>query len=297
MAGTLEIFRKELADHLTSQRLVIMAILVYTIAISVSYTSILEIWKELSRTSGANVFLRLFTTQSDMVPSFLSFIAFFGPLISLLLVFDSVNRERSQGTVGIILSQPIHKDSFIIGKFAATSATILLILSTVIVIVTGIGIAILGSLPTVEETLRLISFLLITDVYLSFWIGLGLLFSIVFKREGTSALASLATWLFFTIFFYMLAGYAQSIGADVEILLYVSPSELYTTASNVIMEPLMRVLSPVSYETIIKMIPNPLSFWDSILLIWPHITALFAGMIIIFIVSYVSFIKQEIRST
>jgi ABC-2 type transport system permease protein len=297
MAGTLEIFRKELADHLTSQRLVIMAILVYTIAISVSYTSIMEIWKELSRTSGANVFLRLFTTQSDMVPSFLSFIAFFGPLISLLLVFDSVNRERSQGTVGIILSQPIHKDSFIIGKFAATSATILLILSTVIVIVTGIGIAILGSLPTVEETLRLISFLLITDVYLSFWIGLGLLFSIVFKREGTSALASLATWLFFTIFFYMLAGYAQGIGADVEMLLYVSPSELYTTASNVIMEPLMRVLSPVSYETIIRMIPNPLSFWDSILLIWPHITALFAGMIIIFIVSYVSFIKQEIRST
>jgi ABC-2 type transport system permease protein len=297
MAGTLEIFRKELADHLTSQRLVIMAILVYTIAISVSYTSIMEIWKELSRTSGANVFLRLFTTQSDMVPSFLSFIAFFGPLISLLLVFDSVNRERSQGTVGIILSQPIHKDSFIIGKFAATSATILLILSTVIVIVTGIGIAILGSLPTVEETLRLISFLLITDVYLSFWIGLGLLFSIVFKREGTSALASLATWLFFTIFFYMLAGYAQGIGADVEMLLYVSPSELYTTASNVIMEPLMRVLSPVSYETIVKMIPNPLSFWDSILLIWPHITALFAGMIIIFIVSYVSFIKQEIRST
>ena len=297
MAGTLEIFRKELADHLTSQRLIIMAILVYTIAISVSYSSIMEIWKELSRTSGANVFLRLFTTQSDMVPSFLSFIAFFGPLIALLLVFDSVNRERSQGTVGIILSQPIHKDSFIIGKFAATSATILLILSTVIVIVTGIGIAILGSLPTVEETLRLISFLLITDVYLSFWIGLGLLFSIVFKREGTSALASLATWLFFTIFFYMLAGYAQGIGADVEMLLYVSPSELYTTASNVIMEPLMRVLSPVSYETIIKMIPNPLSFWDSILLIWPHITALFAGMIIIFIVSYVSFIKQEIRST
>jgi ABC-2 type transport system permease protein len=255
------------------------------------------IWKELSRTSGANVFLRLFTTQSDMVPSFLSFIAFFGPLIALLLVFDSINRERSQGTAGIILSQPIHKDSFIIGKFAATSATILLILSTVIVIVTGIGIAILGSLPTVEETLRLISFLIITNVYLSFWIGLGLLFSIVFKREGTSALASLATWLFFTIFFYMLAGYAQGIGADVEVLLYVSPSELYTTASNVIMEPLMRVLSPVSYETIIKMIPNPLSFWDSILLIWPHITALFAGMIIIFIISYVSFIKQEIRPT
>ena len=297
MAGTYEIFRKELADHLTSQRLIIMAILVYTIAISVSYTSIMGIWKDYTRTSGINAFLKLFTTQSDMVPSFLSFIAFFGPLIALLLVFDSINRERSQGTAGIILSQPIHKDSFIIGKFAATSATTMLILTSVVVIVTGIGVAILGSLPSVEEILRLITFLIITNVYLSFWIGLGLLFSILFKREGTSALASLATWLFFTIFFYMLASYAQGIGADVEMLLYISPSELYTTASNVIMEPLMRVLSPVSYETISKMIPNPLSFWDSVLIIWPHITALFAGMIIIFIASYVAFIKQEIRST
>jgi ABC-2 type transport system permease protein len=179
----------------------------------------------------------------------------------------------------------------------ATSATTLLILTSVIVIVTGMGITILGSLPSVEEVLRLLTFLIITNVYLSFWIGLGLLFSILFIREGTSALASLAAWLFFTIFFYMLAGYAQGIGADMELLLYVSPSELYTTASNVIMEPLMRVLSPVSYETIVKMIPNPLSFWDSVLLIWPHLTALFAGMIVIFIASYVTFIKQEIRST
>jgi ABC-2 type transport system permease protein len=295
LTGAIVIFRKELADHLTSYRLYIIAILVYLIAISVSYSSVLEIWKELTRTSGANVFLRLFTTQGELVPSFLGFMAFFGPLLSLLLVFDAINRERSQGTAGIILSQPIHKDSLILGKFAASSAIIMLILSTVIIIVTGFGIATLGALPTLEEVLRLIAFFIITSVYLSFWIGLGLFYSIIFVREGTSALASLATWLYFTIFFYMLASYFQSIGVDTELLLYFSPSELYTTASNVIMEPLMRILSPVSYETIIRMLPNPLSFQDSLLLIWPHITALIAGMIIIFIMSYVAFIRQEIR--
>ena len=297
MAGAIVIFRKELADHLTSYRLYIIAILVYLIAISVSYSSVMQIWKELIRTSGANVFLRLFTTQGGLVPSFLGFMAFFGPLLAVLLVFDAVNRERSQGPVGIILSQPIHKDSLILGKFAASSAVIMLVISTVIIIVTGIGIATLGTLPTLEEVLRLTAFFIITSVYLSFWIGLGLFYSIIFRREGTSALASLATWLFFTIFYYMLVGYFQSVGVDSELLLYLSPSELYTTASNVIMEPLMRVLSPVSYETIIRMMPNPLSFQESLLLIWPHITALIAGMIIIFIVSYVAFIRQEIRPT
>jgi len=297
LTGSFVVFKKELADHLTSQRIVIISILVYIISISMAYSSVMGIWKELSRTEGANVFLRLFTTQQGLVPSFLGFMAFFGPIIGLMLVFDAVNRETSQGTAGIIISQPIHKDSLLIGKYAASSATIFLILSTVIIIITGIGVAALGALPTIEEVYRLLAFLLLSGVYLSFWIGLGLLFSIVFKREGTSALASIATWLFFTIFYYMVIAFIQGVGGNIQLLLYLSPSEIYTTASNVIMEPTMRVLGPVSYQTILRMIPNPLSLEESLLLIWPHITALVAGMILIFIVSYVVFIKQEIRST
>jgi ABC-2 type transport system permease protein len=297
LVGTTVVFKKELADHLTSQRIVIISILIYIISISMAYSSVMGIWENLKRTEGANVFLQLFTTQSDLVPSFLGFMAFFGPIIGLILVFDAVNRERSQGTVGIVLSQPIYKDSLLIGKFAATSATILLIFSTVIIFVTGIGIATLGTLPTLEEVYRLIAFLLLTGVYLSFWVGLGLFFSIIFKREGTSALASIATWLFFTIFYYMAISLIQGTGGSIELMYYLSPSEIYTTASNVIMQPTMRVLGPVSYETIIRMIPNPLPLGESLLLIWPDLTALIAGMILIFIVSYVVFIKQEIRST
>ena len=267
MVGITVVFKKELADHLTSQRIVIISILIYIISISMAYSSVTGIWKELKRTEGANVFLQLFTTQSDLVPSFLGFMAFFGPIIGLILVFDAVNREWSQGTAGIVLSQPIHKDSLLIGKFAATSATILLIFSTVIVFVTGIGIATLGTLPTLEEVYRLITFVLLTGVYLTFWVGLGLLFSIIFKREGTSALASIATWIFFTIFYYMAIAFLQGIGGNYELLYYLSPSEIYTTASSVIMNPTMRVLGPVSYKTITRMIPNPLPLEESLLLI------------------------------
>lgn len=224
MVGTTVVFKKELADHLTSQRIIIISILIYIISISIAYSSVTYLWANLKRTGGANVFLQLFTTEAQLVPSFLGFMAFFGPIIGLILVFDTVNRESTQGTAGIVLSQPIHKDSLLIGKFAATSATIILILSTVVIFITGIGVATLGTLPTVEEVYRLITFVLLTGVYLTFWVGLGLLFSIIFKREGTSALASIATWLFFTIFYYMAIAFLQGIGGNYELLYYLSPS-------------------------------------------------------------------------
>jgi ABC-2 type transport system permease protein len=73
-----------------------------------SFSSISSIRLEFIRSGGENLFLKLFTTQTGMVPSFLGFLAFFGPLISLILVFDGINRESTQGTLGLVLSQPIH---------------------------------------------------------------------------------------------------------------------------------------------------------------------------------------------
>lgn len=297
MAGALIVFRKELGDHLVSQRIYIIALLVYLISISMTYSSIMGLWGNFSRSEGENLFLKLFTSQQGLVPSFLGFIAFFGPLIGLILVFDAVNRESNQGSMGLVLSQPIHKDSMIIGKFAATVATVMLILSTVFIFTIGMGMATLGAFPTLEEMTRITVFLIFSGVYLSFWIGLGLLYSIYFRREGTSALASIATWLFFTLFYYMIADFLTNVGASSDFIVYTSPSEIYLRASSVIMEPLIRVLGPVSYEKMSMMLASPLSIGDSLLIIWPHLTALTAGMIIIFIVSYIGFIRQEIRST
>jgi ABC-2 type transport system permease protein len=40
----------------------------------------------------------------------------------------------------------------------------------------------------------------------------------------------------------------------------------------------------------------PLSFVQSVLLIWPQVTGLVAGMIIVFSASYMSFQRQEVRA-
>jgi ABC-2 type transport system permease protein len=297
MVGTLEVYLKELADQLASIRVYIIAILVYVIGFSMSFSSIGSIKLEYIRSSGEYLFLKIFTTQTGMVPSFIGFIAFFGPLIGLILVFDGINRETNNGTLGLVLSQPVHRDSLINGKFLAASTNLGLIIISVFTLILGLGIASLGTFPSYEEFYRILLFEIMCIIYLAFWIGLGLLYSILFNREGTSALASIVTWLFLTIFIYMIADIVQSTGVNPRIFLYLSPPYLFTQASSVIMIPSMRIMGPVSYQQVTGMIINPLPLSQSLLLIWPHFTVLTAAMMFMFIISYVIFIKMEIRST
>jgi ABC-2 type transport system permease protein len=123
------------------------------------------------------------------------------------------------------------------------------------------------------------------------------LYSILFKREGTSALASIVSWLFLTIFIYMIIDMVQSTGVYPQGILYFSAPYLYTQASSIIMIPVNRLVGPVTYEQVVAMVPTPLPLSQSLLIIWPHLTALTAAMIFTFTVSYVMFVRMEIRST
>ena len=288
MVGLIEVYLKELSDHLQSARLLILGSLIYLIGFSMSFMSISSIKLEYMRSRGEFLFLKLFTTQSGMVPSFLGFIAVFGPLIGLILVFDSINGESSRGTLGLILSQPIHRDSLINGKFLAATTNILILITSVFGLIIGLGISSLGTLPSTEELMRIIIFGGVCVIYLAFWVSLGLLFSIIFEREGTSALASIVSWLFFSVFIYMIGDMVQSTGINPKGILSFSPSYLFTQSASIIMIPLMRITGPVSYEQIIGMVTNPLSLPQSLQVIWPHLTALTAAMMLFFTISYVN---------
>jgi len=295
MVGTFEVFRKELADNLGSKRFFILFFIIYLLGLSLGYGAIQDIKNELQRTGGESVFLTLFTGSSGPIPPFLVFLAFFAPLISFTLTFDSINREESSGTLGMILSQPVHRDSLIIGKYAAGIATISLTLTGIVLLVTGMSVISLSVLPSIEEILRICAFLGVSIAYLCLWVALGLLFSIFFKRESTSALASIATWLFFIFFIFIIADFTRGAGISPDIVRRLSPSFLYTQAASIILNPKMRVLSPVSYEKLVGMLPNPLPLEQSLLLVWPHITCLVATMLMIFIITYVKFMRQEVR--
>ena len=159
---------------------------------------------KLNDPDGSFLFLKLFTVSDGTLPSFTVFVSFLGPLLGIALGFDAINSEQNKGTLSRILSQPIHRDYLINAKFVGALIVIGVMLFVLGFLVMGFGLISIGIPPTAEEFLRVIVFILISICYVAFWLNLSIFFSIKFRQAATSALACVAIWLFFSIFYNMI---------------------------------------------------------------------------------------------
>lgn len=311
--GLSTIVRKEVGDHLSGKRFTILALLVLVTCLASLYIAASTIRTTVGQDELDFVFLRLFTTSGPSMPlSFLSFISFLGPLIGLTLGFDAINGERDRRTLSRVLAQPIYRDALINGKFLAGVIVITIIIFGLGFLVAGLGLIMTGIPPTLGELFRLLTYLLLSVVYVSFWLALAILCSLLFRQTSTSALAGIAVWLFLAFFLTLMAGMAadgifpvqdssdtQQIIANTkteQMISRISPAYLYSEAVATIMNPSVRTTGPVLLEQVYGAIQGTLSFGQSLLLIWPHVVCLIAEMLICFAAAYISFMRQEIRA-
>ncbi|MFH0941532.1 MAG: ABC transporter permease subunit [Chloroflexota bacterium] len=313
------IFRKELADNFNSFRFLILLLL----AILVSAATLYADYKGIRASAGSElIFLRLYTTQTADVPqlfSFMNFMAlFFIPVIGIALGFDAIVGERASGTLGRILSQPIYRDSVINAKFLAGLVTLSVMVATTMLLIAGFGLRLIGVPPTQEEVYRLFLYGFFTIGYGAFWMGMAILFSVVFRHTATSLLSSVALWLFFGFFYIFLiapsianvlaptsAGTVEAAINNIstqQALLRFSPNYVFLEVSNVLLQPplagsLMGIIGIIASGLASWMIPTPLSLGQTLLLVWPHLATILGLTIVSFGVSYLIFMRQEIRST
>ena len=315
MKGLAAIVRKELADHFASHRFAILFALIAMVSLITAYMVGIKIREVEGQLKPRFVFLLLFTEPGAMF-SLVQFVAFFGPLVGLVLGFDSINRERNEGTLSKLLSQPIYRDVVINAKFLAGLILIGIMLLSIVLVITGLGLMLVGVVPGIEEVWRILAYLLISVVYIAFWLAVAILFSILFRSTASSALASLAVWIFFSFFVTIgasilanaLAGDAefspQSAGRKVELVRYAvlaSPMELYSDATATVIDPLRkstRATLPAGPLEAISMtrFSGPLPLVQSLLVVMPHLISLLAITVVCFAVSYIVFMRQEIRS-
>ncbi len=308
--GIWTVILKEMADHLSSVRMAILDVLIVLAALGTVYVAT----QQIQQTVGQDQFLylRLLTTSREPLPAFVGLLAFFIPLVAVALAFDTVNGEFNRRTMSRLLAQPIYRDALLLGKFLAGLFTLALVCTAIWLLIFGMGILRLGVAPGAEEVGRALLFLLATIFYGGVWLALALVFSVLFRQTATAALASIAVWLFFTVFWGMIAGaLAQSfspiqIGLPQEILAQantelaldrLSPNTLYAETMVAMLQPEVRslgILLPSQLEGAI--LGAPLPFSQSVLLIWPQLTGLTAGTILLFALAYVIFQRQEIRA-
>ena len=312
------IVKKELADHFSSYRFLILFALIAMaslILVSMAATGIRDSIK--GTQAPRFVFLMLFTSSSIGF-SLVQFVAFFGPLIGLILGFDTINRERNEGTLSKLLSQPIYRDTIVNGKFLAGVVVIAVMMTSIILLITGMGLISIGVKPGIEELLRILIYLIISIVYISFWLGVAILFSILFRSITTSALAALAVWIFFSFFLALgvnalisalLSTDTESAARSLPIVYgiekttsFTSPMMLYTDSTAAIVDPLRRTLRPfivqmgMMEQYSLSRFTGPLPLLQSLLIALPYVIFLIAITVICFAISYIVFIRQEIRS-
>jgi ABC-2 type transport system permease protein len=258
------------------------------------------------------LYLKLFTTAQDPLPSFVAFLGFFLPLAAIALGFDSINGEHNRHTLSRVLSQPIYRDALLLGKFLAGMFTLGVSLLALWLLVTGMGLLVLGVVPGIEEVARGLLFLLTAWAYAGIWLALAIALSVIFRQTATSALAAIAVWLFFAIFWDMVvqvisaaavptySGSPSETLANLRLSLFLSrlsPNTLFAEIVLALLNPAVRSLGPIFITQLEgAVLGTPLPVGQSLLLAWPQFTGLVAGLLLLFAGSYVLFQRQEVRA-
>ena len=306
------VLAKEAADHLSSARMRILEGLVFLTAIYSAFSAI----RSIRATIGESpfLFLRLLTMEPEPLPfSFIGLLGFLIPLVGIALAFDAINGEFNRRTLSRVLAQPIYRDALLLGKFLAGLLSLTIALVSLWLLVIGLGLLLLGLPPSTEEMIRMLGFLVATIAYGGVWLAIAMLFSVLFRAPATAALAALGVWLVFSLFWTfigqivtpLVAGPAEGVlGPRIEyinaaeIIDRLSPNTLYAESTQALLQPTTRALGPVlvTLNEARAMLPAPLPLTQSFVLIWPQMTGLLAGMIVIFAIAYVFFQRQEIRA-
>ena len=307
------VVNKEISDHVKSWRFIILMGIILLTCMGSLYTSLTNIGAAIKPNDpdGSFLFLKLFTASDGTLPSFVQLINFLGPLLGIALGFDAINSEQNKGTLSRMLSQPVHRDCIINAKFVAALIVIGIMLFVLGFLVMGCGLIAIGIPPTAEEFWRIVFFLIISVFYVAFWLNLAILFSLCFRQAATSALASVAVWLFFSVFYTMIVNLVakalspSQLASPYQIVSYqkfilglmrLAPSELFNEATTTLLMPSVRSLGPLTMEQVQGAIPSPLPLGQSLLVVWPQLTGLIAATVICFALSYVIFMRREVRS-
>ena len=303
------IFWKEMGDHFGQRRFLLLLGLVgmgtlWGVFINADL---------LVRTGDGFFFLDMFTSNLGVPISLVSFISFFGPVVGIALGFDSINSERTQGTLARVLAQPVFRDAVFNGKFLAGLLTLSIVVLSMGISVVGLGMFRVGMAPGGEEVVRLIGFGLVTIAYLAFWLALAMTASVLLRNTVTSALISIGLWIGLSFFVTLGASVlADQLVPEVttpeealrhfNILTWasrLSPGSLFTEAVSILLDPIggrVLTLLTVAPERLEGLLATPVSAGQSLQLVWPHIVALVAMTGALAGISYTKFMREEIRA-
>jgi ABC-2 type transport system permease protein len=317
MSGIIAMTEKEMKDQFGSKRFLIL----FGFTILLSGLAAYQGVDFIKATQESSLTLLHVFTGTRVKFSFIQIMVLFGPIIGMALGFDSVNKERTTGTLSVLLGQPIFRDTVINGKFLAGAASLATVGIGNILITVGLAIPLRArAMRAAAEALRIVVLAILTVLYLVFWLSLGMLFSVMAKKPSTSMLTSIGTWMFFSIILGILAsavagflvplpsgdfrgGKGESDMKATEewkiaytkqwemeqSIIQISPTTQYETTAITILD------ASTDFAIIKGEFTRSISLGKALMTNWASIAFLAVGSVVSFAISYMLFLRMEIR--
>ena len=130
--------------------------------------------------------------------------------LAILFAYNTISGEREDGTLKLVLSNPIPRDTLVLGKYLGG----MLSLFPIVVMSFTVGIVIASASPATafnaDDLLRLMMVLVVSLLYVSICYLLGMLLSVWTKEAATTLILSMFIWGILTIVHSNIATFAVS---------------------------------------------------------------------------------------
>ena len=201
----IEIAKKEIADAFKNKLFLIIVVMLLALTVVSIVLSSLQVRIAMDTYNTSIDFLKsLGKTELPAMPNlnplsaskgFVNYIGMVGALLAIVLGNTAVSKERKNGTLRLILSRGIFRDTFLNGKLVGN-----LLLLAGITLATGmitiLSLLVIGGVTlTPDDWLRLGLFFLMSFLYLTFFMVLSMGIACISAKASRALLITVIIWL------------------------------------------------------------------------------------------------------
>jgi ABC-2 type transport system permease protein len=231
-----------------------------------------------------------------------------GALVTVVYGFNSINKERTEGSLKVMLSYPIFRDQVMLGKLLAGLFIVSIVTIVSFALSLGVFLWFSNILLNPDMILRFSIFTLLTILLLSSWLGLSMFLSQVFKDPKTtllvmflvvgllnsdlfSYLGQIISHIVYGSAYFLVNGvveYNAQLGALTTFIYYLPPPQGYQIVS-------YNVAMPYTYTFIgDQMVYSPNELWNVFVNYVYSIGILIVVPILTFVGNYLLFTRKDI---
>lgn len=238
---------------------------------------------------------------------FVNYIGMVGALLAIVLGNTAISKEHKNGTMRLILSRGVFRDTFLNGKLLGNLA-ILAGITVLTGIITFVSLLAIGGVAlSANDVVRLLLFFGMSFLYMVFFTVLSMGIATVFTKGSSALLITVIVWLVLSFVLPQIGdtmdmdnqipgGFFSSMGMSRDQETQVLQQfKFYETLRDGIEE-----MSPAKhYERISYALLNVKpgfetnTPWEVVVLKWINLLGLLAPSIAIWLLSYIAFLRRE----